>query len=171
MNRRAKPVRPPEEILIETLKKAIAEGVLRDLILETQAPCKMQAKRANGEYRTASVEGAEEFMFSGARMHKSGAKVIFEFKPVDPTGDFEQYELDDTKVFTAFPMAESLVVRSLGFDDIDTEDRPVPFSAIKGTFLRQAEEKEMQRAEEEEKAAAAEAAEHYKDHPLFGLWG
>ncbi|MCK1543333.1 hypothetical protein IVB12_15565 [Bradyrhizobium sp. 179] len=171
MARTASLIRKPEEVLIDTLKKAITDGVLKELVNEVKAPCKMQARRANGEYRTATVTGGEEFMFSGARMHKTGTKIIFEFKPVDPSGDFDQYELDDTKIFAAFPETESLVVRALGFDDIDTDDNCVPFAAIKGTFLRQVEELEEARALEEEKAEKAEAAGHYDEHPLYGVWG
>jgi hypothetical protein len=167
----ARIIRNPQDVLIDTLKNAIANGVLKEQINEVSAPCKMQAKRSNGEYRTASVNGGDEFMFSGARLHKNGAKVIFEFKPVDPSGEFEQYELDDTKVFVAFPEVESLVVRSLGFDDIDTDDRPVNFATIKHLFLKQVEEREEARAEAEEKKQAVEAAGHYDEHPLFGVWG
>jgi hypothetical protein len=110
-------------------------------------------------------------MFSGVRLHKNGSKVIFEFKPVDPSGEFEQYELDDTKIFTAFPGTESLVVRALGFDDVDTDDNPITFDRVKGQFLKKVEEQEEARAEAEEKAEAKEAAGHYDDHPLYGVWG
>jgi hypothetical protein len=171
MARTARLLRKPEDVLIDTLKKAITDGVLKELVNEVQAPCKMQARRPNGEYRTASVNGGDEFMFSGARLHKNGSKVIFELKPVDPSGEFEQYELDDTKVFAAFPEVESLVVRALGFDDTDTEDNRVTFAMIRGTFLRQVLEQEEKAAEEAEKREAVEAAGHYDDHPMYGLWG
>jgi hypothetical protein len=161
----------PQDVLITTLKNAIKKGVLKELVCEVAAPCKMQARRSNGEYRTASVNGGEEFMFSGARLHKSGTKVIFEFKPVDPSGEFEQYELDDTKVFVAFPKVESLVVRSLGFDDVDTDDNPVNFTTIKHQFLQRVEEEEAKRSAAEEVAEKLESAGHYDDHPLFGTWG
>jgi hypothetical protein len=167
----ARIIRNPQDVLIDTLKKAIQAGVLKEVVNSVSAPCKMQAKRSNGEYRTAGVNGGDEFMFSGVRLHKNGSKVIFEFRPVDPSGEFEQYELDDTKVFVAFPEVESLVVRSLGFDDIDTDDNPINFTGIKHLFLKKVEEQEEARAEAEEKKEAVEAAGHYDDHPLFGVWG
>jgi hypothetical protein len=163
--------RDPNEVLLDTLKQAIAEGVLKELVLEVAAPIKMSAKRPDGSYRTVSVSANDEFIPSGARMHAKGEKVIFEFKPVDPNGDYTQFELDDTKVFTAFPDVESLVVRALGHDAVDTDDNPIRFAMIKHKFLKNAEVLEEQRIEEEKKAEEATTKNHYAEHPLFGVWG
>lgn len=170
MARTARQIRPPQEILLDTLNDAIKKGVLKEIVCEVQAPCKMQGKRANGEYRTASVNGGEEFQFNRVYIGKRADTLIFVFTPVDPSGDFEQYELNDTKVFAAFPETESLIVRALGFNDEDTEGNRVTFAMIKGQFLKKVEEEEIARAEAEEKAEAIEAAGHYDDHPLFGIW-
>jgi hypothetical protein len=166
-----KPARDPQDILLGTLRDAIKKGVLKEQLLEVAAPCKMQGKRSNGEYRTAAVNGGTEFLFDDVYVGKRADTLIFVFKPVDPSGDFEQYELNDTKVFIAFPEVESLVVRSLGFDDVDTDDNKITFAMVKGQFLKKIEAEEAARADAEEKAEATESATHYDDHPLYGVWG
>ncbi len=162
----------PAAVLIDTLKNAITDGVMKDLCLEVAAPIKMQAKLAkNGQYRTVSVSRGEELMPSGVRLGAKGeAKIIFEFKPVDP-GDYEQYELDDAKVWTAFPDLESLVIRALDIEAVNTDGESVRFAQVKPQFLNAAREKEEIRVETEKADAERKVKNHYEDHPLFGVWG
>lgn len=165
--------------MVDAIKEAVDNGVLRELLLEIEAPIQMQARRAkDGQYRTVAVSRGDEFFPAGARVGADGSQIIFEFTPVDPNGEYDQYELNDAKVWGAFPELESLVIRALGFEAKDCDDQPVRFWQIKPKFAERAEELRKKaeaeaKAEEERKKKAAEAKErdHYANHPLYGAWG
>lgn len=162
----------PGEQLLDVLKEAIKSGVMKDLCLEVTAPISFQAKKVKGGYRTVAVSRGEEFMPSGVRFGKRGDhKIIFEFAPVDPHREYDQFELVDEKVWTAFPDLESLAIRALGYDAVDTDDNKVRFAQIKPKFLIEIRQREEERAEKEKAEAERKQKSHYEDHPLFGTWG
>lgn len=175
----------PFDVLLERMNEAIKSGVLNELICEVKSQIMMQGLRADGQYRTAPAVANDEFVLKGFRLgaEKRGQRrIIFEFRPVDPSGQFKQTELDDSKVFQAFPDLEPLIVRVLDFEPVDTDGNTVKFEGAKKAFVarvgrdltkeRKKREAERKRREQEAKEAEQrQEASHYESHPLYGLWG
>lgn len=176
-----------DQPLVVVINEAIKNGALKELVCELHMPFQMSALRKDGQYRTVPVTPNTELILSGVR---AGAKgIIFEMKPVDPTqDDFDQFELDERKFFTAFPEIEPAVIRVLDFEAVDADDNPNTFEKVRGPFLKRAEEALLKRereiaAERQRKREAAERAEeerkkaerrkeveHYLSNPDWGTW-
>jgi hypothetical protein len=97
---------------LNALLDVIRQKMPADHVVTARAPTQVSAQRPDGTYKTATVNGGDEFIFSGMRI---GARkqIIFEFKPFDTV--WKQIELDERKVFDAFEGFEQSCIEWLGY--------------------------------------------------------
>ena len=164
---------------VEAMIDAIRSQPIDDWgIFITKGPTTAQAKKPDATYRTVPLIGTEEFVFAGLRMGKRG-KLIFEFRPIDPT--YMLFEWDEDKVFDTVVSAvidtesllfEERIEAALGFvDNADSFDRPGDVFKLARSRFCAAFRKKIVFAKKEAEAQLHKANEdRMAENPLFGLF-
>jgi len=153
--------------IIATIKAAIAGA--DDPTFQLKGPIRTSVLYDDGTYKTKPVEGDEELILTGIREGARG-QFILEFKPFEKK-PFKQVEISKEAQFDLLPGLEFFLVTALGFrgtgDDIQSHI-PLPTwkQAVK-QYTATVEADEQIEAEQE----AIQAVEHYKDNPMWGMFG